>query len=68
MFKAILIAIKAVLVLYILSGFNALIRHPNMKGLIYGGGHMLLGISGIYAIDARFRGGIEESENRKKEE
>lgn len=68
MFKAILIAIKAVLVLYILSGFNALIRHPNMKGLIYGGGHMLLRISGIYAIDDRFRGGIEESENRKKEE
>lgn len=68
MFKAIFIGIKAILVLYILAGLNALIRHPNMKGLIYGGGHMLLGISGICAIDDRFGGGIEESENRTKEE
>jgi hypothetical protein len=68
MFKAILVATKAVLVLYILSGFNALIHHPNMKGLIYGGGHMLLGISGIYAIDDRFKGGIEAEESCKKEE
>ena len=68
MFKIIFIGIKAILVLYRLAGFNTLIRNPNIKGLIYGGGHMLLGISGIYAIDDRFGDGIEESESQKKEE
>lgn len=68
MFQAILIAIKAFLILNVLAGFNALIRNPNMKGLIYGGGHVVLGISGIYAIDARFRGGMTEEKQVNKEE
>ena len=68
MFKIIFIGIKAILVLYRLAGFNTLIRNPNIKGLIYGGGHMLLGISCIYAFDVRFGDCIEESERQKKEE
>lgn len=67
MFQAILIGVKAFLIINALAGFNALIRNPNMKGLIYGGGHLVLSISGIYAVDTKFRGVTPEEQISKEE-
>ena len=63
MVKFILLAAKIYLILFSLGGFIALINNLNLKGFIYGGGQLILGVSGYFALDARFG---KKSENEKE--